>query len=285
MRYPPKVAVAVAIALSQIGEFSFIVAALGKNLGLLPAAAGNALVATAILSISLNPLLYAAVGPLDAWAMRHSRLWRWFAARARPLTSNSSAPSSAHDNVDSAGRRAVIVGYGPVGRTLSRLLRDNEIEPTIIEMNLETVHRLREDGIKVVYGDASHFETLKSAGVDLAGSLILSASGIRNAAEVIRLTRELNPRIQTLARTAYLSEKAGLLKAGADLVFTEEGEIALAMAEYVLRGRGAITEQFDRERERVRAELFGAPESTGGFESSQFQVPADSKELLRTRAR
>ncbi len=151
----------------------------------------------------------------------------------------------------------MIVGYGPVGKTLTRLLRDNDLEPTVIEMNLDTVHRLRETGIRAVYGDAGHRETLLSAAVDRAGCLILSASGIKNAEEVIRLARELNPQIRVLARTAYLRETAALLKAGTDKAFSGEGEVALAMTESVLRALGAVPETIDRERERVRAELFG----------------------------
>jgi monovalent cation:H+ antiporter-2, CPA2 family len=94
LRYPPKVALAVAVALAQIGEFSFILAALGKNLHLLPDAATNALVAAAIVSISLNPLLYRLVDPLESWAARHSRLWRWLTTRVHPRTSPASTLSS-----------------------------------------------------------------------------------------------------------------------------------------------------------------------------------------------
>ena len=156
--------------------------------------------------------------------------------------------------------RAVVVGYGPVGRTLSRLLRDNDIEPTIVEMNLETVRQLREEGVAAVYGDAGHRDTLEAAGVGRAAGLLLTASGLRNAAEIIRLARELNPRVRVLVRCSYLREQAALLKAGADEVFSGEGgrsghhRVRPAEA-------GATSEQIDRERDRVRADLFGRPAS------------------------
>jgi CPA2 family monovalent cation:H+ antiporter-2 len=156
--------------------------------------------------------------------------------------------------------RAVIVGYGPVGRTLSQLLRDNEIEPTVIEMNLETVHHLRDEGVSAVYGDAGHRDTLKAAGVDRAAGLLLSASSLRNVEEIIRLARELNPKVRVLVRCSYLRERTALRNAGADGIFSGEGEVALAMTESVLRDLGAIPEQIDRERERIRAKLFGGPE-------------------------
>src|SRR5262249_29635561 len=148
--------------------------------------------------------------------------------------------------------RAVVVGYGPVGRTLVRLLRENGIEPTVIEMNIETVRRLRAQGVRAVYGDAAHRETLQEAGADRAGSLFLTASGLTAAGEVVRLARELNPEVRVLARSAYLRERPELFKAGADIVVAGEGEVALAMAESVLRELGATPDQIDRERDRVR---------------------------------
>jgi CPA2 family monovalent cation:H+ antiporter-2 len=153
----------------------------------------------------------------------------------------------------------VVVGYGPVGRTLARLLRENGIEPTVIEMNLDTVRRLRGEGVHAVYGDAAHRDTLKEAGVANSASLILTSSGLKGAEEVVRVARELNPDVRVLARSAYLRERPELFRAGADAVFAGEGEVALAMAESVLRELGASAEQIDRERERVRAELFGEP--------------------------
>lgn len=252
--YPVRVALGVAVALAQIGEFSFILATLGKGLGVLPVAANNALVAAAIVSISVNPLLYRAVDPVEAWIARRPRLARRLTSRARPGAAPAKDGAAA-----GPGHRAVVVGYGPVGRTLTRLLRENEVEPTVIEMNLETVHHLRGEGVPVVYGDAGHQDTLKAAGVDRADTLILSASSIRGAEEVVRLARDLNPDVRVLARSAYLRERPVLRRAGADEVFAGEGEVALAMTESVLRELGATPDQIDRERERLREDLLDAP--------------------------
>lgn len=253
--YPVRVALAVAVALGQIGEFSFILAALGTSLGILPASATSALVAAAIVSISVNPLLYRMVGPTERWLNRRPRLWRILTARAK-------SPGTAGPRVEpetDARYRAVVVGHGPVGQTLVRLLRENGIVPTVIEMNLETVRRLRAEGVDAVYGDASRPDTLKEAGIARAGNLILSASGLKGAEEVVRLAREMSPEVRVLVRSAYLRERTELRKAGADEVYAGEGEVALAMAESVLRELGASAEQIDRERERVRTELFGDP--------------------------
>lgn len=97
------------------------------------------------------------------------------------------------------------------------------------------------------------------AEAEQAVTLILSASGMQGSEEVIRLTRELNPRIRVFARTAYLREIPALRRAGADTVIAGEGEVALAITEFILRQLGATSEQIDRERERIRTELFGGP--------------------------
>lgn len=179
------------------------------------------------------------------------------AGHARAQTPGAAAGTPAPDQgpLPTQRYRAVVVGYGPVGQTVTRLLRDNDIEPTVIELNRETVHRLRVAGVAAVYGDASHRETLQGAGVNRAGSLILSSAGMQASAEVIRLARELNPAIRVLARSAYVHEIAPLRQAGAEQVFACEGEVALALTESILRALGATPEQIDRERDRVHADL------------------------------
>jgi monovalent cation:H+ antiporter-2, CPA2 family len=257
LNYPLRVALAVAVALAQIGEFSFILAALGRELGLLSENGTNAIIAAAIVSISLNPLLYRLIDVVEAHAQRTSRLWRWlnasWKAELAGHTLDATPPDSTPQN------RAVIVGYGPVGRTLVRLLQENGIEPTVVELNLDTVHRLREDGLRAVYGDATHKETVLEAGTKHAQAFILSSSGMRGSEEAIRVAREVNPQIRVFTRADYLREIPALRHAGADAVFAGEGEVALAMTVFVLRQLGASDEQIDRERDRIRAELFGNP--------------------------
>ncbi|HEX5660338.1 MAG TPA: NAD(P)-binding protein, partial [Polyangiales bacterium] len=156
--------------------------------------------------------------------------------------------SSSHD-------RAIVVGYGPVGRIITRVLRENGLHPVVIELNHETVSALGKEGIAAVYGDASQQSILEAAGAERAVGLIFAAAG-SPPETVVRLAKQLNPRILVLARTTYLQEQKDLGSAGADIVVTAEAEVALAMAERLLNGLGATAEQLDRERARVRAELF-----------------------------
>src|SRR5262249_21101749 len=141
--------------------------------------------------------------------------------------------------------------------TLAGLLRDNRIEPVVIELDVETVRRLTGEGVAAVYGDATRRETLEAADVGNAVALVLSSSTMHGEAATIRYARELNPQVLIFARSTYLRECDGLRRAGADLVFSDEGEVAMAMMESVLRQLGATPDQIDRQRERVRSDLFG----------------------------
>jgi CPA2 family monovalent cation:H+ antiporter-2 len=242
LRRSLRTALSIAVALAQIGEFSFILAGLAAELKILPADTMNALVATSIVSITLNPLLYRAVDPLT----RRLKRLAWIAP-APPELDRSVASSSAH--------RAIVVGYGPVGRTLARILEENGFEVVVVEMNIDTVQALLAARKAAVYGDAANRDILRHAGVRKAEGLIISSSSVP-AREVVQAARELNPRLPILARANYLREQADLRAAGVNAVFSGEGELALAMANFLMRQLGATDEQVDRERRRVRAELF-----------------------------
>lgn len=252
--YPSRIGLGVAAVLGQIGEFSFILATLGSSLGLLPEEAVNGIIGAAIISISASSLIYKTVAPINRWLSRRPRAWHLF--NVRSPASAAEYLLDAETTEMNPQHRAVIIGHGPVGRTLSRLLREQGIEPTVIEMNLTTVRQLRQDGIRAFFGDATLRSILEEAGVGKAGTLLLTVSGFRNAGEVIKIARELNPRIHIVVRAAYLADVHALRQAGADQVFSGEGEVALGMTEYVLSKLGATPEQIDRERSRVHGELF-----------------------------
>lgn len=261
LRYPVRTALAVAVALAQIGEFSFILVALGLDLGVVDQVVLNVVVATAIVSIILNPLLYRLVDPVAGWLERRSRR----GARAVAPTDAVAASDGRR------AHRAVIVGYGPTGQTLTRLLLDNAIEPVVVELNLETVRRIREEGIAAVYGDASRPETLSGAGVESARTFVLTAD-VPNSGEVIRVARELNPHLHVLARTSTLREMRSVRAAGADEVFSGEGEVALALTAATLRRLGATAEQIERERDRVHRDLIALPSSPAGLDGTSGGV-------------
>ena len=256
MRYPFAVALPLAVALAQIGEFSFILSDVGRELGILTPAATNTLVAASIVSIVVNPLLYPATARLQAWLVARHPRWLERLQR-RPRVPFDLGEQAGVTRSGSPRHRAVIIGYGPTGRTVVRLLRENGIEPTVVDLNMEAVRQLRSEGMDAIYGDATRPDTLESAGVATAGSLILTSAGMSHSEEVIRTARTLNPGIRILARAVYLRDLEGLHGAGADTVYAGEGEVALAFIEDILERLGATAEQIDRERERAHRQLFG----------------------------
>jgi CPA2 family monovalent cation:H+ antiporter-2 len=249
--YPFRIGLSIAIALAQIGEFSFLLSDIGTRLGLLSPEATNTIVVASIVSIILNPLLYRLVAPIERWAAAHPHLW----AVLNPRVVRRAVEVAPARGDSWSG--SVVIGYGPTGRTVTRLLRENRIDAVVVELNLTTVRALRDESIAAIYGDATRRETLEQAGIAGARSLILTSSGMADSAEVIRMAREINPRILILARTAYLRDVSALREAGADTVFSAEGEVALAFTESILTRLGATPEQIDRERGRAHSELFG----------------------------
>lgn len=251
--YPFRTAMSVAVSLAHIGEFSFILAALGRSLGVLPEGGLEVVVAASLLSMVVNPMAYRGLGPLGAWLAARPRLWQ-------ALNPRGPAPDAPGPGEPAGARhRAVVVGYGPTGRTVSRLLKENGVAPVVIELNIDTVRALREQGLPAVYGDAASRDTLESAGIREADTLILTSADHAGSAGVIREARGLNPRVHVLARTAYLRELPAMRAAGADEAFSGEGEVAFAFTAAILSRLGATPEQVDRERRRVHGELVGGP--------------------------
>ncbi|MGE5571254.1 MAG: cation:proton antiporter [Rhodospirillales bacterium] len=250
--YGLRIALRVATALAQVGEFSFMLTVLGDQLGVLPSGATDSVVAAAIVSITVNPVLYRALPALER-RLAQSGARKLLEPRA------GKAITAAHGETpqrDDGQPRAIIIGFGPVGETVSRLLAEHDFIPTVIELNIDTIRRLQRRGIRAVYGNAAQPEVLRQAGAAAADTLILSAPGTSESYEIIRVAREINPRIQVLARSQFLSQTSALREAGADLAFSGEAEVAMAMVDAILQRVGATPEQMDKERERTRTELY-----------------------------
>ncbi|HQU08342.1 MAG TPA: cation:proton antiporter [Opitutales bacterium] len=248
LRYPVRVALAVSAALAQIGEFSFILAAMGRELGILSYDALQAIVAASIASIILCPFFYRLVNPAEQFLKRFPVLGSWLSTHSKGKLAD--LPESRYPGFNA--RRAVVVGYGPVGQAMVTILKDNRIVPTIIELNLNTIEALHQSGLQAVYGDATHEDTLKAAQVEHSTHLILTCSDIHSGPEIVRAVRVLNPNIIILARASFLNDGQALRRAGAQHVFTAELEMALALMEAMLAEFGASAEQIERERRRIR---------------------------------
>jgi CPA2 family monovalent cation:H+ antiporter-2 len=132
--YSTKTALIIAISLAQIGEFSFILADAGRQAGVLPGEGHSTLVACSIVSITLNPLLFKLIGPIEAWIKKVPSLWLLLNARAERLQHAANAAAAAQITSQQDKPLAVVVGYGPVGRTVDRLLRGGGLETVVIDM-------------------------------------------------------------------------------------------------------------------------------------------------------
>ena len=229
LRYPLNTALTVGASLAQIGEFSFILAALGVQLGLLPEEGQSLILAGALISITLNPLFFAAIEPIQRWVRSRSDLARKLERRDDPL---AELPSSV--DVATLTGHVVLVGYGRVGTRIARAMTEREIPYVVVEINREAVERLRNERVHAVLGDAGEAEVLIQAHVARASLLVVATPDTVKLRTVVDIARTLNPRIQIMLRT-HSDEEAELLRQE-DMgeVFMGEHELALAMTHTVL---------------------------------------------------
>ncbi len=238
-----RMAVGVAASLSQIGEFSFILASLAAGTYLLlPPAASNVITGVAIITITLNSILYRYT----------ARMIQCLEKRNIGLLGQKGA--EAPDPPDEDRHRIIVVGYGPCGQIMSRILRSFDMDVLILEMNIDTVNKLAAEKHPVILGDARHRSILELAGIRDARAIIITAAAAPSR-EIAQAAQSLNSNIRVMAHTSYLSDAEKLREEGAQLVFSGEEEVALSMTSQLLRGLGATEEQISQERRRARHEL------------------------------
>jgi CPA2 family monovalent cation:H+ antiporter-2 len=229
-RYPLRTALTVSASLAQIGEFSFILIALGMSLGLLPSEAQSLVLAGALISIATNPLWFSMIGPLQRWLHR-----RFAFARALELRDDPLAELPMSTEARYLSRQVVLVGYGRVGRRIAAELKAHEIPFVVAEQNRELVERLREGGTAAVWGDAAEPAVLIQAHIAKAQVLVIATPDTLHVQQMIESARLLNPSIQTVIRS-HNEEEARLLSEDASVtVFLGEHELAQSMARRVLK--------------------------------------------------
>ncbi|MBY0261442.1 MAG: cation:proton antiporter [Phycisphaerales bacterium] len=260
--YPVRTALTVAIGLAQIGEFSFILGQVATEHKLLPPEAMNVLVATAMVSITINPLLFRSLDRVERGVERIGWLHRLINARhARKVRATNEAGTAAAAASDERPL-AVIVGYGPVGRLVDALLRDAGMRTVVVDTNIDTVQSLARSGRPAIYGDAARREVLEQAGVRFAAHLIVALPHTEGRVAVVLAARELSPTVEITVRARYLAERDALLQAGANAAVFEEGEAGVALARRVLVMRGTPADQIDTLLLAVRR-LWGIPKPGG----------------------
>ena len=209
---PSESARTVTAARAQIGEFSFILAGVGLDLGLLPLEARNAILGAAIISIVLNPALF------------------WLIDRKKPKTSPATAAAPSQPVTPSAPpKRAVLVGYGRVGSLIGKALDDAGATYSVIEDRPDLIEILEKRGIPTSSGNAISEDVMRAAGIAEADLLFVTVPDGFEAGGIVELARKINPRIKVYARAHSDAEVAHLQALGADLIVSGEREIADAM--------------------------------------------------------
>ena len=236
LRYPLNTALTVSASLAQIGEFSFILAALGGSLGVLPPEAKSLIVAGALLSIALNPLLFSAVEPARRWILQRSALARRLESRDDPL---AELPTSTDRKY--LARHVVLVGYGHIGKSIAETLLARDIPFVVVEQNRERVEALRAAGMQAVSGDAGDPAALIQAHIAEAALLVVAAAESTEIRPMIDTARQLNPGIAMVVRAPNAEEAALLQKEGARHAVHMKGALTEVMTRDVLDALAAST--------------------------------------------
>ena len=212
-RYPLNTALTVAASLAQIGEFSFILAGLGQSLGLMSQEGLSLILAGALLSIALNPLIFSTIEPSRRWALKHSALARRLETRHDPL---AELPMSTGEHL--LRGQVVIAGFGRVGEQLAAQLQAASQPFVVAETQRESVESLRSRGIAAVAGDVADSDVLIQAHIAEAATLVITPETLSAAPQMIATARTLNPGIRILACASHADECGLLARQGVDIV-------------------------------------------------------------------
>lgn len=230
LRYPLNTALTVAASLAQIGEFSFILAGLGVSLNLLSQDGMSLVLAGALISIALNPLVFATIKPLSNWVINKSDVARRLSERMDPY---SELPMSTERKFLEG--QVVLVGYGRVGRHIAQALTASMIPFVVAEQNREVVEKLRKQGQPAVSGNAADPMVLIQAHIANAAMLIIATPDSMDIRKMVDIAKQLKPEIEVVIRTHHEDEYQRLQKEFGEAVFFGEEELAKGMSGHVLQ--------------------------------------------------
>jgi len=229
LRYPLNTALTVAASLAQIGEFSFILAGLGVSLGILPAEGMSLILAGALISIAINPLIFSIIKPFKKWVLGFSEIARQYEQRVDQF---SELPMSTERKYLEG--QVVLVGYGRVGKRIAKALTDSNIPYVVAEENREIVENLRKKGIPAVSGNASEPAVLIQAHIANASMLVIATPDTINIRKMAETAKILRPEIKIVVRTHNEDESNLLTAESIGEVFYGEEELANGMSKFIV---------------------------------------------------
>lgn len=257
-KYPMNIAAGAGLALAQVSEFAFVLTAEAKKADVFTEDHGQLLITLAVLSMFAAPALVArslrfgdAIGKRLGGGAVPSVNSQNAAAKA----STDADAESPHALPQAAETRAIVVGYGPVGITLCKILIRFGIRPCVIDLNLDTIKKLQAMSRDAVFGDGANREVLHAAGIHHATYLIITVPNFATRAGIISSARVLNPGIAIVSRARYLDERPHLESAGASHISYEEAEVAAELARLILTELGARSDLLHHEVTKLRAEI------------------------------
>jgi CPA2 family monovalent cation:H+ antiporter-2 len=226
--HPQSTALTISASLAQIGEFAFILAGLGVALSLLPERGRDLILAGAILSILLNPLLFAA---LDWWTSRSlpARTSDVSASESGVREKKARRPRREPMPVTALVDHVVLVGHGRVGGFISPAVTAAGIPLLVVEDNADDAAKLKERSIETIVGNAADPEIVKAVNLQAARCLLVAIPDAFEGGQVVEQARAINPGLTIIARSHSEDENRHLLKHGASQVIMGEHEIAKAM--------------------------------------------------------
>lgn len=224
LRYPLHTALTVSASLAQIGEFSFILAGQGVHLQLLPKEGQELILAGALLSIALNPLLFTAIAPIE----------RWLCYVFPKLNNIDQGQVALNEIPKSKSGKIVLVGYGQVGKRIAKTLDEVGINYVVIDRERYLIQELREQNITAVLGNASEPYVLIQADIAQADMLVVATADIFDVRMMLSSARKINPSIEIAIR-AQDEEELRLLKREFEATyFLGKEELAKAMGQYII---------------------------------------------------
>lgn len=236
----------VAAALSQIGEFSFILGQAGITLGIINQNQYSMILAGALLSITVNPLMFRLVAPTENWLKRIPALWKRL----------DHSIQLAHIDEDHMSGHVVIVGYGRVGSHIANLLGRMEIPFLVVDADSTRVEELTQMGAHALYGDAANSEVLTHAGLSHARALVVAGPDESSSELVVAAARDLAPDLPIIARASTTEGVKHLAQLGAQHVIHPELEGGLEIVRYTLLQLGFPLHEIYRYKDAVRGDNY-----------------------------
>lgn len=227
-KYPMKTGLLVSASLAQIGEFSFILVSLGLVYGLLPQSGQDLVLAGAMVSIALNPLVFRFSRAVYEYSGKNARLSSIF-----NIAPEADLSQLSRNEKVSLRETVILVGYGKVGMHISQNVQAAHIDLVIIDSNREKVDALRDSGAHAIAGDATHPETLQEAAIAKAVALAVAIPDPFAARRIVEEARLLNPNLKILVRAHNDEEMDYFYEQNIDLALTGPREIGRRMVEYL----------------------------------------------------